>query len=211
MRMVRRWSGISNFAMAVGLVLATGSGVSASTLMQYSTSGSVESSGVTGAPVITFKSLTDASVNSPSFLSLGDFQVAALPSGQSTTYSHTPFHITLIVDKAAGSVPSPNETPVVVSGELNGTITGSKQSTVRAKFDSVSATTFQTGQFLNVLTVPDSGLYLVPSTTNNGVTTAEAHLRTIATPIPEPTTIALFLTTLAGLGLRRYLGANRPA
>lgn len=210
MRMVRRWSGLSKFAVALGLVLVTGSNLSASTLVQYSTSGNVESTGVTGAPVITFKSLTNASIDSPSFLSLGDFQVAALPAGQSSSYSNTPFSITLIVDKTNGSAPNPNGTPIVITGELNGTITGGKQSTVRATFDTLPSTSFQTGSFTNFLTAPDSGLFLVPSTTNNGVTTAEAHLLTVAT-IPEPTTIALFLTTLAGLGLRRYLGSHRPA
>jgi hypothetical protein len=210
--MVRRWSGISKLALTLGLVLGSGLPVSASTLMSYTTSGTIDSTGVTGSSIISFKPLTDASFNSPSFFSLGDFQVAALPAGQSTTYDHTPFHITLIVDKADGSVPSPNDTPIVINGELNGTITGPKQSTVRATFDAVGSPSFQTGQFLNILTLPDSGLYLVPSTTNNGVTTAEAHLRTLPAPtIPEPTTIALFLTTLTGLGLRRYLGAHRPA
>jgi hypothetical protein len=210
MRMVRRWSGISKFAAALGIALWAGTDVSASTLIEYHTSGAIESGGVTGAPVISFRSLSDASVNSPSFLSLGDFQVAALPAGQSTTYSHVPFHITLIVDKVDGSTATPNETPIVITGELNGTTTGPKQSTVRATFNPSSTLSFQTGDFVNFLTVPGSGLLLVPSTTNNGVTTAEAHVRTVAQSIPEPTTVALFFTTLAGLGLRRYLSARRP-
>ena len=201
MRMVRRWSGVSKLALALSLTFLTGVNVSASTLVTYSTSGTVESSGVVGSGVISFKSLTDASFNSPSFFSLGDFQVAALPTGEATTYTNTPFSITLIANQVDGAVPDPNGTPIVISGVLNGTITGGNQSTVRALFNPIGEVPFQTGAFANVLTLPVTDIFLVPSTTNNGVTTAEAHLRTL--PVPEPSTIALFLTTLAGLGLRR--------
>lgn len=204
MRMVRRWSGVSKLAFALSLAFLTGSSASASTLFTYSTSGTVESTGVTGSGgVISFSSLTDATFNSPSFFSLGDFQVAALPAGESTTYDQTPFKITLIANEVDGGVPTPNGTPIVITGKLDGTITGGNQSTVRALFDPIGEVPFLTGSFGNVLTLPVTDIFLVPSTTNNGITTAEAHLRTV--PVPEPTTIALFLTTLAGLGLRRRL------
>ncbi|WP_254053386.1 PEP-CTERM sorting domain-containing protein [Singulisphaera sp. GP187] len=206
--MVRRWSGVSKLVLALSVAFLAGGNVSASTLVTYSTSGTVESSGVTGSGVISFKSLTNASFDSPSFFSLGDFQVAALPAGESTVYKNTPFSITLIANEVDGGVPVPNGTPIVISGVLDGTVTGGKQSTVRALFNPIGEVPFMTGAFANVLTLPVTDIYLVPSTTNEGVTTAEAHLRT--SPVPEPTTIALFLTTLAGLGLRHRFRTTSP-
>ena len=47
-----------------------------------------------------------------------------------------------------------------------------------------------------------------------GVTTLEGAINTNGTvnpqaPVPEPSTIALFLTTVGGLALRRYVLARR--
>jgi hypothetical protein len=67
-----------------------------------------------------------------------------------------------------------------------------------------------TGNFLNTLSFTDNPLSLVPSSTNNGHTSAQAHLST-ETRVPEPTSIALFLTTLAGLGVRHRVRAKRAA
>ena len=168
--------------IALSLTFLTGVNVSASTLVTYSTSGTVESSGVAGFGMISLiKSLSDASFNSPSFFSLGDFQVAALPTGEATTYTNTPFSITLIANQVDGFVPDSNGTPIVISGVLNGTITGGNQSTVRALFNPIGEVPFQTGSFANMLTLPVTDIFLVPSTTNNGVTTARSR-----PPPPSP-------------------------
>jgi hypothetical protein len=223
MRMVRRRSGFSALAIALSLTAFSGSYAKASTLITYSTSGTIDSTGVAGAPVISFVSLTANDFTASSFFSLGSFQVAPLQAGQTTSYTHTPFHITLVVDQVNGAAPSPNETPIVLTGYLDGKITGADKSTVTARFDPISnnakydpvamGISFKTGQYQNTLTIPGLKLTIVPSTTNSGLTTAEAELKTalITKPIPEPTTVALFLTTIAGLGLRKRLRAARLA
>jgi len=180
--------------------------------MSYDTSGSIDSTGVSGPGVISFIPITSNSFNSPSGFSLGEFQVAALPAG-STTYTNTPFHITFLVNTVNGAAPDPNETPVQVSGVLNGTITGGDQSSVVAHFNPISDPTFLTGSFSNTLTIPNNPLSLVPHSTLAGRTSAQANLDTVAVtnPIPEPTSIAMFLTTLAGLGVRQRLRGRSVA
>ncbi len=86
-------------------------------------------------------------------------------------------------------------------------MSGPDQSNVVATFDPISKPNFTTGGFGNTLSVLDPQVSLVPSTTNSGQTTAQAHLAVVAAPsssnqVPEPATIAFFLTTIAGLGLR---------
>jgi hypothetical protein len=198
--------------IALGLAAWTASEASADTIINYSTSGTVESTGVVGDPVISFNSVKSASFNAPSAFSLGEFQVAGLQPGSTTTYTNTPFEITYLTNQVNGAAPSPNETPIQIHGLLNGTITGDNQSNVTATFDASSIPQFQTGLYANTLTVLNSPLSLVPNSAG-GLTTAQAQIVTTsnASPIPEPTTIALFLTTLAGLGLRHRLRARRPA
>lgn len=213
MRKSYRWAGPRAMVLALGMVVLTGAAVRADPIVNYDTSGSIDSSGVSGPGVISFIPVTNGSFDAPSQFSLGDFQVAALPDGQTTTYTNTPFHITYLVNTVNGNSPNPNQTPIQVSGELNGSITGGDQSSVRATFDPISQPTFLTGNFKNTLSILDNPVSLVPHTTNGGQTSAQANLDTTSTTInsPEPTSIALFLTALAGLGVRGRLRARQSA
>jgi hypothetical protein len=214
MRMSCRWTGLRTLALALGLVAWGASSSQASAIINYSTAGSIDSSGISGPGVISFVPVSNATFNTPSAFSLGDFQVAPLPAGQTTTYTNTPFHITFLANTVNGAAPDPNQTPIQVSGVLNGTVTGSNETEVVATFNPVSTPTFLTGQYTNTMSILDSPLSLVPSTTNNGQTSAQANLESTITtppPIPEPTSIALFLTTLAGLGVRHHVRTRRAS
>jgi len=221
MRITRGWTGlrIAVVALSLGAWLAPDARSAAlrtdsiSSQMNYSTLGNVDSTGVVGTPIISFDGVKNETFTAPSAFSLGAFQVAGLPGGSSTEYNNTPFHLTLMVNQLDGQTPVPNETPIVVNGFLNGKVTGSGQSSVVATFDTSTLKDFVTGSFKDTLNVFDNPLSLVPSTTNDGRTTAQAQIivSEVHNPpaIPEPTSISIFLTAIAGYGLRRRFRRSR--
>ena len=76
-------SGIGSWAATAGAAPLPGDSIRS--FMNYSTSGQIGSTGVDGDPVISFTSTTNASYTASSFFSLGEFQMAPLPTGQTTT------------------------------------------------------------------------------------------------------------------------------
>ena len=141
-----RWTGLPTTVMVLGL-FAQAPVAQADPIINYSATGNVDNSGITGAgPIINFANITNNSFSSPSHFSLGDFSVTALNAGQSTTYTNTPFEITLVVNTVNGTTPSPNQTPITVTGVLNGTVSGNDQSNVTATYNTISNGDVHDGQ-----------------------------------------------------------------
>lgn len=218
MSKTRGWAGLRLSAVSLGLCAMMSQGLMADSIdstaslnaaMTYATAGAIGETGITGPNVISFVPESDGTVNTPSAFSLGTFVVGHLPSGTTTTYDHTPFTITYTAQQVNDETVDLNETPLTITGFLNGSITGPSQSDVIATFNPLERSNFLTGDYLNTLSVLDPQISLVPSTTNTGRTTAQGHLKVTAAPVPEPTTVALFLTTIAGLGLRRRFNQRK--
>ena len=220
MRMTQGWTGLRTAVVALGLFAGASTGANADSILSYSTAGSIDASvsndGVTGANVISFVPITSASVDANSNVSLGFFQVAAESGSASTTYNNTPFSITYVPGSIDGNAITGQA--ATITGVLNGTVTGSNFSTVVATFTSLTSPSSQVVDGSNLVTstlsIPQGSLFLVPSLSNNGESTAEGSVVSTGvpvneTPAPEPSTIALFLSTVGGLGLRKYVLGRR--
>jgi hypothetical protein len=167
------------------------------------------SHGITGPNVIRFTPASAAGVDLCSGsvnTGLGRFVVAPPAAGTSTTYANTPFSITFLSQDLNGVALTSQS--AVFTGVLNGVVDSPFHSTVTATFDKPSQT-LNLGDRQLTFSFPDNSKLLVPAQSNGGITTAEALLTSTLPPaVPEPSTIAVFLTTLGGLGLRRYVSGR---
>ena len=218
MRMTQGWTGLRTAVVALGLFAGASTVASADSILTYGSAGSIDTTatvdGVTGSNMISFVPISSATVDANSNLSLGYFHVTGEAAGVSTVYDNTPFSITYSPASIDGNAVTGSAT---ITGFLNGTVTGDNYSTVVATFNSISNNKFQTEDNGNLvtstLTIPQGSLYLVPSQTGDGNSTVEGLVTTTGTPneaaAPEPSTIALFLSTLGGLGLRKFVLSRR--
>src|SRR5271157_91096 len=215
MHRIQGWTGLRAAVIALGLVAWTATGATAAPLvLSYTTSGQVDTkTGVSGTNVISFEPLSsgnsvDLSTGQTN-ASLGNF-VIATDGVATTTYKDTPIQISFL-PASYGSTSLKGDDPVVISGVLNGVVSGPSSSTVTATLNPPPNGLFSLGGTIAAeFSLPTSTLLLAPSTSNSGVTTAQGLVTTES--VPEPSTIALFLTTVGGLGLRRYvLSRRRPA
>jgi hypothetical protein len=230
MHKTQGWTGLRNAVIAMGLVAWTATGATAAPIsearLNYTTSGQIDTTtGVSGGTnVISYVPLSQSGQNlvdlsgGTSNVGFGHFTISPLPPGTSTTYNNTPFQISVLPESFNGSTDVANSAPILMTGVLNGTVSGSSVSTVQATFNSLSNSEFSIGDAGSVtLTLPASSIYLSPSTSANGETTAQGLLTFTASdnggipPVPEPSSIALFVTTIGGLALRRRVQARRKA
>jgi hypothetical protein len=213
MHMTQGWTGLRTAVVALGLLVAAAPGVKADSLLGYTTTGGIDTMSGSGAGVISYVPVSTAQIDLNSNLPLGSFQVSSLPSGASMSYDNTPFSITLTPNTYGGSSTGlEGATPVTFTGVINGTVTDTASS-LTAIFNPVSASGFTfLGASSTVSVLKGAEALLVPSSAG-GTTTLEAQLVTTGTPsgtpAPEPSTVALFLSTFGGLGLRRYVLRRR--
>jgi len=231
MRQIGRLVGPRARSLAFGLALVfpLASAVEAAPIT-YSTQGQIgpgtysdpTAPGIQGQNVISFRGVTDGTFTDPSSrFSLGDFVVAPLPPGSVTFYNNTAFSIDLTTNLGGNVVPSnASEVPyssLKLSGALFGVVIGDNTSGVVAWIQKVepnpptSISDPPTPPLQPILDLPfdltsldvSRPMLLGSASLNGGQTTFNS--------VPEPTTIALFLMTLTGVGLRARSRSHRKS
>ena len=177
----------------------------------YDTTGSIGPSRVGGVPVVSFQGVSDGSfVTSTPFI-LGTFQVSPSASGTVSV----PFTITYHTDTIDGFAPTINDTPIVLQGQIVGTVGEGGQSSLMAIFaqgpqpadpayySPHPASPFQTGDMINTIGLNGGLEDLVLSTTGAGSTSVEGQIDAVS--VPEPTPLALFAVVGASFAIRRWI------
>jgi hypothetical protein len=190
----------------------------ASAVQSYSYSTTASLGDVSNGPItLTGVSIYGNQLTTPGAFMLGNFTTNPLPSTATLTYNHTPFTIDLKVQPAGFSgynygTPSYD---YIIHGELNGSITnGSSQMVASITSISGSGSGFNaTPPFpIDALKIALPQGIAAPNGYSYGQTPLIAQVMVagvpIATPTPEPTSVAAFAAALAGWGLRRRLRAR---
>lgn len=213
MSMIQGLNGLRSAVLTLGVLAIATAGADAAAILKYQTATAIGlDKGITGPNLISFTPATDAGVdlsNGEVNAGLGTFVVAPPATGSTTTYKNVPFEITFLPKELNGE--SLSNLSLVIKGVLNGVVDSPYGSTVTATFDrDVPSLELDNGQTLSFSFPEDTSKLLVPSQSNGGLTTIQARIdSTQIPPVPEPSTIALFVTTLGGLALRRRLAARR--
>jgi len=187
------------WALTLGLALAGWfAGVAqADPSYTYQTIGQVSvPSGVPGG-LVYYSGVTSGTTTPPGSIDLGTFAVSPLASTTNASYSNTPFEIFALSGTNAGSeitgVINGSFGPSATNPSLTATITGVTQFGV-------------SGLPFNLQLPMDTPLTLALNNGAGGM--GQTSLTGAASPVPEPTSIAVFAVALGGLGLwrRRQVG-----
>ena len=214
MSMTKGLTKLRSAVVAFGLVAGLGTGAEAAAILKYQTATAIDlSSGITGPNLISFTPASAAGVDLASGsvnAGLGTFVVAPPAAGSATKYDNVKFAITVLPQDLNGNPISSLST--VITGVLNGVVDSPYHSTVVATFDQPTGSLDLGSQTIS-FSFPKGDKLLVPSQSNGGLTTAETLITSSGgeSPVPEPSTVALVLTTIGGLALRQRVSGRRNA
>lgn len=166
----------------------------------FTTSGQIGSEGISGINALSYRSQTDPIWGTTGTRYLGQFLVAPLPNGVTTTYKDTPFSISILPAglQVNDTWYTQNLQPIVLKGTLNGSMTGNNYSNVVATFDPVDP-------WVDIVQggIPGYQTFLSgvgPFVVNPGGTTDVSMnwlLVANPVPVPEPSTLVVIASGLS--------------